>query len=128
VTHAEPLAQDRRGEVLGAHLRQRFVEMQHHQQVDPQGLDQLGPGAERRQSDRGGVRREEAARMGLEGEHPLGRAQLAGQAPGLADHLLMAAVNAVETSDRDDRALQLVGDVFEVPEDLHGHPSPPASP
>ena len=97
--------------------------MQHHQQVDPQGLDQLGPGAERRQADGGGVRLEEAAGVGLEGEHPLGRAQFAGQAPGLADYLLMAAVDAVEASDGDDRALQVVGDVLDVAQDLHCHES-----
>ena len=46
---------------------------------------------------------EEAARMRLEGEHRRGRSGGLGALHGLADHGAVAAMNAVEIADGDDR-------------------------
>ncbi len=119
VARAQPLAQDPVGEVLRAEVRQRLVEVERHQQVDAQGLDEPRLDPERRQTEGRRVRREEAARVRLEGEDRLRPFQLVGQTPGLRDHFLVAAVDAVEIADRDDRTLQRLRHVVVMAQDLH---------
>ncbi len=57
--------------------------------------------------------------MRLEGEHAQRRAALLGDAPGLPDQRLMAAMHAVEIADGHDRALIGVRHVAMMTEDAH---------
>ena len=95
-----------------------MVEMQREQQIDAQRLQMTGLGAERRQAKRRVVRPEHAARMRLEGEDGMGHAGGTGNPAGLADHRLMAEMDAVEIADGDDRAA-LGGSHRVVAEDTH---------
>ena len=59
------------------------------------------------ETERAGVRHEEAARMGLEGERDQRRAERRGALAGMRQQRLVAAMHAVEIAERDGAALPL---------------------
>jgi len=65
--------------------------------------------------------------MGLEGEHGLGRARGTGDLACLADHRLMAEMNAVEIADRDDGPAGVIGEWAVLVEDPHPRRTIPGS-
>ena len=123
----QPLAQHLDHEGFGALAGQLGVEMQYEQVVDADRLEMADPDAERRQAEGRLARREELARMRLEGEHRQAGAELAGAARRGADHRLMAAMHAVEIAERHHRAARLDRYLGVMSKQPHGDPVvPPA--
>jgi hypothetical protein len=115
----EALAQHLDDEGFGALAGQLGIEMQHEQVVDAHGLELAGLDPQRRQAERRLVRAEELARMGLEGEDRVGGAEFARLLGGRGDHRLVAAMDAVEIAERDDRAPRLDGNLRIVAKQPH---------
>ena len=115
---AQAVAQDLASESLVGQGGHGGVEGQEIEAVDAhrgQGAGHLAGG---HQAEGGGVRLEPAARMGVETDHGQGHGEAAGRSAGLGDHRLMAAMDAVEGPDGDGRAVQPVGQVAPVGDDL----------
>src|SRR5690242_10100039 len=106
LTHADAAGAERLGQHLtrepfGVDCREGPVEAQDHELVHAELGDERGPAAERRELDELDVRPKYGNRRWMEGHH--GRLQTARLrlGDGVADHGLVAAVDAVEAPERD---------------------------
>jgi len=82
---------------------------------------QANLGSQQGEAERTGVGHEEAARMGLEGEHDQRRAERGGVFGGLPEQRLVAAMHAVEIAERHGGALPPVGRGLPIVEDGRRH-------
>src|SRR5712671_1582645 len=119
VAHAEIADEHGLDEILCALRGEGEVEMQREQQIDAERLEVPRLGAERRQAKGRVVRPENTAGMRLEGEDRVGHGGSTGDSAGLADHRLMAEMDAVEIADGDNRPA-LGGCYRVVAEEAHG--------
>ena len=93
-------------ELICAHRRKRRLEAKDHHAVEPEPGADFGFGPRRRQSKDDRPANEKVRRMRLEGQDGAGSGPLAGDGDGAFNDGLMAEMQAVEISDRVDRAFQ----------------------
>ena len=112
--------QDLLDEGFGGPARERRIEPQHDQEIDPHGLETTRLETKRRQAEGFRIGLEHPSGMGLEGQHPPLDAGVAGDASGLGDHRLVAAMHPVEIADGNRRVPCVPGQIVEMTKDPHG--------
>ena len=104
----EPVHQDAFDKLLGAEAGQRGVEIEQDCAVEPGRGEQPELGDLGREVERRLVRAEEGPRMRLEGQHRRRPVRRLGAPHRHGDHRAVAAMDAVEVADGDDRPVQPV--------------------
>jgi hypothetical protein len=93
--------------------------MQDDHEFDAHRLELAHLEPERRQTENRLVGLEKLARVRLEGQHAMGHAELLGNPRGLADHGLVATMDAVEIAERDHGAAGLDRHFLVMAKDPH---------
>ena len=108
---ADPVAIDEhaRDEVGGFERGERAIELHHDGAVECGGREEPELGVAIAEPKQRLVRREEGARMRIEGEHRRRAAEPARAGNRSGDHRAMAAMHALEIADRDHRASERAG-------------------
>ncbi len=119
VADAEPAREHVVDEALGRFGHQMPIERQDVQVIDPEPGQEARLDPQRGQSRRRLLRRQDLARMRLEGDHAERRAEVAGPRPRGLDQGAVAAVHAVEIADRDHPVQGGLRQIPIAPVDLH---------
>ena len=117
---AQPIDQHVHDKFLRALRRHLGIESEREHRIDALLGKETRLGAERREAKRFAAGPKKFLRMRLEGEHGQRGATLFGNAFGIRDQRLMAAMHAVEIADGHDRAAIGRGNVAIVAKDAHG--------
>jgi hypothetical protein len=115
----QPVAEDVGDEPLGRPARELLGELQDEEHVDPRFLDQSALAFDGRQEPRLPARREDLARVPVEGDGNSRNAAFPRGGHRGRQHVAMPEMDAVEEADRCNRALVLERDRFEPRPPIH---------